>query len=198
MKRKNIIIVENKDRFGYESIQNLLHSAHESNKTKGLVYGVADQSAEKLKVVLNSDAVCFVALDGNKLIGTGTIEFRKKLIFNKVFNIACFGLFGVLEEYKGFNIGGKILDKCIKTAEMKGVRYIYCSTSADNNMIVRKMYIKRGFIKFDFFKAKVNNFYSVRYLKCPYQSGLIELLFNFIYYARKFYVILKQQFKGEI
>ncbi len=37
-----IIIMEKPETVSYEAIQALIHSAHESNKEKGLKYGTAD------------------------------------------------------------------------------------------------------------------------------------------------------------
>ena len=189
MESDDIVIIKKPETVSYESIQTLLHTAHESNAAKGLVYGTANQTVEQLKNTLSKDSICFIAMNKNgKLVATGSVEFRKRSLLFMNFAIACFGLYGVLPEYKGRKLGNKILDKCIETSLAKGYKYIYCSTAAENNSIVRQMYKKRGFKKMDYFKAKANNFYSVRYLKWEFNSRLLEGIANFVYAIRRFYV----------
>ena len=190
MGNDNIVIIKKPDNISCESLQQLLHTAHQSNAAKGLIYGTANQSVAEWEKTLRNNAICFVALDGDKVAGTATLEFRKRNFFFKNFEIACFGLFGVLPEYKGKHLGDKLLDKCIETYNAKGYKYLYCSTAIDNNLFVRNMYEKRGFKKVDFFKAKANNFYSVRYLKWNTESVFLDLIAAFTYNVKKFYVRL--------
>lgn len=188
MGNDNIVIIEKPENISCESLQQLLHTAHQSNAAKGLIYGTANQSVAEWEKILHKNAICFVALDGDKLAGTATLELRKKSLFFINFEIACFGLFGVLPEYKRKHLGDRLLDKCIETYIAKGYKYLYCSTATDNNLFVRNMYEKRGFKKVDFFKAKANNFYSVRYLKWNSESVLLDIIAAFTYNFRRFYV----------
>lgn len=192
MKNDNIVIIEKPETVSYESIQTLLHTAHESNASMGLMYGTANQSVEQLKKTLSNNAVCIVALDGDKLIATGTVEFREKRVLFKTFKIACLGLAGVLPEYKGFHIANKVLDKRMEIAAQKGYKYMYAS-SAEDNIIIRNMLLKRGFKKIDYFRAKSNNFFSVRYLKWPNQFVFINLVLNMLFPVRRFYVRTTQK-----
>ena len=183
----NIVIIEKPQNISYERIQKLIHNAHSSNMVKGLVYGTANQSVEQLKKTLEKDAICFVGMDGDKLVATGTVEFRKRSLLFMNFEIACFGLFGVSPEYKGRNLGNRILDKRIEIASAKGYKYMYCST-AEENTIVRHMYEKRGFVKVDYYKAPANNFYSIRYLKWEHNSKLLDFVVCLTYKVRRYYV----------
>lgn len=192
MDTDSIVIIKKPQNISCESIQELIHTAHKSNVEKGLVYGTANQSVENLKKTLSKDAVCFVALDGDILAATGTVEFRKRSFLFMNFEIACFGLFGVLPKYKGRNLGNRILAKRIEISATRGCKYMYCST-AEDNMIVRHMYEKRGFRRVDYFKAKANNFYSIRYLKWKHDSKLLDLVVDFVYEIRRYYV--RQTFK---
>ena len=164
----NIVIIEKPDSVSYEQIQALLNSAHGSNREKGLEYGVADQSVEELEREMSKNSVCYVAMDGDKLAGTRTMQFRtKKFLFIKL-KMLYFQLFAVSPDYKGRHLGDRLFDFCMEKADEMGYKYI-SGNSAEDNQIICHMYLKRGFVKAYYTKYPRNNFFSVGYMRTPYK-----------------------------
>jgi GNAT superfamily N-acetyltransferase len=176
------VIIEKPDSISYEQIQATIHSAHESNKEKGLNYGVADQSSDYLKKDIDKNSICYVAMDGDKIAGTCTMTIRtKKLLFIKV-KMAYLQFFAVSPEYKGHHLGARLFDHRMQEAKRLGYKYLY-GNSAEDNLIIRHIYLQRGFLKAYYAKSKRNNFFAVGYLKTPYNNsklfrGLVNLYFN--------------------
>lgn len=190
MMKNHIQIIEKPESVSWEEIQSLLHRAHESNKKIGLNYATADQSAERLKAKIGDKGICLVAFDGDKLVGTGTVDFR---ILNKWYHkgeAAHLGFLGVVPEYKGRHLGLRLAEARWECAKEYGMKVIYTS-SAEGNLIVRNLNIKNGFKKVDYYAYKSNNFYSVVYAKwldgCPFSDAYI----NFRYNLRRAYIRLR-------
>lgn len=177
----NIVIIEKPDSISYEQIQATIHSAHDSNKKKGLNYRTADLTAEELEKELGKNSVCYVAMDGDNVAGTITAQYKRKKKAGLSVNYACIGYLGVSPDYKGHHLADRLLDRCIKDIEDRGVKFMYSST-AEKNEIIYHMFTKRGFVKAKYFKTRENNFYSVIYLKTPFNSkpvnGMIGIYYN--------------------
>jgi len=66
----NIKIIEKPEWITYDEIHNLLYAAHESNREKGVNVATATMSGNELEEYLGAKGKTFVALDGEKLVGT--------------------------------------------------------------------------------------------------------------------------------
>lgn len=164
----NIVIIEKPDSISYEQIQALLHSAHGSNKEKGMKYGVADQSIEELEKELKKNTICYVAMDGEKMVGTMSFRYaRKRKAFLRI-NSVYMQLLGVSPDCKGHHIADRLWDRGIKDAEEKGYKIFY-GFPAEDNLIIHHMYLKRGFVKASYTKYPRNNFFSVGFIRTPYK-----------------------------
>lgn len=166
-----VLIREKDDSISFEAIQELLGAAHKSNIEKGLVYATANQTPEKLKSKIGEGGVCFVALVEGALAGTITVSFRKLEYWYHSGDVAIVKLLGVNPEFKGLGIAPRLVSKCIETAQDRGVK-VLVSDSAEDNVIVRNILHKQGFLTVDYCKYAANNFYSNVYAKwingCPY------------------------------
>ena len=168
---EEIIIKEKDDSVSFEAIQELLTAAHMSNAEKGLIYATANQSVDKLKAKIGEDGVCFIAMLGDVLAGTVTISFRELNYWYHSGEVAIIKLLGVSPEFKGRHISSKLIEKCIECAEKKGRRVIIAD-SAEQNVILRNLLHKYGFLTVDYCKYAANNFYTNVYVRwldgCPH------------------------------
>ncbi len=144
---------------------------------------------ERLKETLSHNAICLVALDGDTLAATGTLEFRTVHIPFKTFHIAYFGLAAVSPAYKSHHLGSRILDERIRIAEEKGYKLLFTS-SAEDNEIIRKMFLKRGFKKVNYKVTANNNFYTVQYMKWPHQSKIADAAVSAFFHVKRTFVRL--------
>ncbi len=170
---EEIIIKEKDDSVSFEAIQELLNAAHKSNEEKGLKYATANQSVEKLKSKIGEGDVCFTAMLGDVLVGTVTISFRELNYWYHKGEVCIIKLLGVSPEYKGRHISSRLIEKCIECAEEKGRRVIVAD-SAEQNVIIRSLLYKYGFLTVDYCKYAANNFYTNVYVKwldgCPHSN----------------------------
>ncbi len=165
-------IVQKPDSVSYEALQDLLHRAHESNKKAGMYYSTADQSPQTLKEKLK-DAVTYVALDGERLVGTESVQFRSLHYWYHNGQVGMLKLGGVDPDYKGGHVFTRLITACKEYAWEQGMDICVTDTSEDN-VIVRHLLEKLGYQLVDYCVYPGNNFYTIVYgiwkNGCPYSD----------------------------
>ena len=74
----DIIIMEKPDWITYDDIHELIVKAHKVNIDKGIVMKTTKLEGEELKERIGVEGRCFVALDGEKLVGTSSYRILEK------------------------------------------------------------------------------------------------------------------------
>ena len=64
------------DWISWDEVQECQRKAHEVNNVKGFHMKVQDISGEELKNYIG-DGICIIALDGEKVVGTTSIVYKK-------------------------------------------------------------------------------------------------------------------------
>lgn len=172
-------------------IQNLLAESHKTNINAGLIYATATQSVEKLKEKC-SNADVLVVLEGDRLLGTGTIQYRN---INHWYHSGFIGLLKQIatsQTKQGSGIGFLLFEELLRRAQCTNKELVVVIDSAEQNIGIEKLSLNSGFKKVDCCLYKENNFYSTVYAKWlggnkPWYDWYIFL----IYCIRRFYIHLK-------
>ena len=175
-----IRVVEKPDWISYEDIHDLLYAAHASNRAKGFNVETAFMSGKELEGHLGETGKCFVALDGDKLVGTTSYRILNRNYWCAKGEVVDRVLIGVLPEYKGRHISTMLFKKIEQEAKKNGYKYIE-NRAAEDNEIIQIISLKDGFRYIDFHVTKVDH-YTVVMLKwldeCPYSLKETERYFK--------------------
>ena len=171
-----IKIIEKPEWISWDDIHQLLLEAHKDNIAKGLVSLYPQLPGEKIKEKLGEEGRCWVALDGDKLVGTHSVTFFKgKKWWNKGKSVAHGCFTGILKEYQGIGILDELHEKYHNYVSGKGIDMTEGDTP-ESNRIMRKVLEKKGFKTVEFF-APHSDHYSVRIVKwyngCPFHENYI-------------------------
>lgn len=164
----------------WNEIQRLLNEAHKTNIEKGLIYATYNQSIEELKEKVKNGK-CFVAMDGDKIVGTATIQFRNLNYWYHNGPIGLLKLLAIHPAYRGKNIAQKLLDARINCAISQKIKVIV-TDSAERNLAIKKLYLNNNFRIVDCCKYKNNNFITIVYAKwldnCPWSR--LNIWFHYV------------------
>lgn len=165
-----ISIVEKPDYITYDDIHELLYAAHASNREKGFNVKTALMNGKELEELLGDTGRCFVALDGDKLVGTASFRILNRDYWCVQGDVVDRILVGVLPEYKGQHISSMLFKKILDEVKASGYKYIE-SRTAENNEIMQIISLKDGYRYIDFLSTKADH-YTVVMLQwleeCPY------------------------------
>lgn len=132
-----IHIVEKPEWVSWDEIKQCLMESHDGNRDKGLTMGHVLWPAEKIKDFVGKNGVMFVALDGQKVVGTAAIIERYGHSWYASGRYAFLGFAGVLPEYKGRGIYRELLIKREDYAKKEGFRVMVLDTHEKNNRLQR-------------------------------------------------------------
>ena len=184
-----IQILEKPDWISFDDIHELLYEAHKNNREKGLNVKTAEMTGVELEAHIGKNGKCFVALDGNKLIGTTSYRIINRNYWCVKDKVVDRILVGILPEYQGQHISTLLFDKILNEAQINGYKYIETRTS-ENNEIMQAISIKDGYRHIDFLSTKADHF-TVVMLKwldaCPYSMSQIDWHYKW----RKFIIKLR-------
>ncbi len=158
-----VIVMERPDFISWEDIRQTLADAHKNNIKHGLVVRSTTLSGDQLRKQV-ADGKCFVALDGNKLVGVAAVRIKT---YNKWFcqgKVAHFLLDSVLPDYQGAGIYSQLQKKRYEYIEEEGISIITTNTAANNERMV-KMLPKHGFHRAIMFHASDTDHFSITWVK---------------------------------
>lgn len=163
----------------WDTIHDILYKAHESNRQKGVDMKTAYLSGEELKKRVGREGQCFVAILGNKIVGTASVRFYDRNCWYHRGKIADFMLVGILPEYKGkgiYSMLSRYRDTYIRNL---GCNVVELDTAEGNtNMIsISKKY---GFQIVGIKASPYTEHYSVIMVKwlekCPYTKCYVKTM----------------------
>ena len=185
---EEIKIIQKPDWVSWDDIHELLLAAHKRNIEKGIVMKYAQMPGEEIKKKLGDEGVCWVALCGDKLVGTTSVTFFiGDAWWNKGKKVAHGCFTGILKEYQGIGILDEfdkiyneyILEKGVDMSE---------GDTAEDHRIMLTILKKRGSKIVSFF-APHSNHYNVRTVRwlngCPFSDKYIERRFKIAKFLTK-------------
>ena len=177
----NIQIIEKPGWISWDDIHMLLLEAHQNNRQNGIVQKYTLMPGEIIKKKLGKEGRCWVAMDGDKLVGTTSVTFfigKKWWNRNKKTAHGCFT--AILKKYQGIGIREKLDAKTLEFVKESGAEMIEGDT-AENNKIMRRVWEIQGCKTVEFF-ASSSMHYSVRSIywigKCPFSDKYINRRFK--------------------
>lgn len=185
----NIQIIEKPDWISYEDIHSCLYAAHIGNFEKGFHVRTAFMAGQEIEKYLGKTGKCFVALDGDKLVGTTSFRIVNRNYWCVKGEVVDRVLVGVLPEYQGQHISIMLFKKIEEEARKNGYKYIETRT-AEQNEIMKKNNLKCGYRYIDFWCTKSDH-YTVVMLYwlagCPYNKMRTAIFFE----IKKFLIKLR-------
>ena len=168
-----IDIIENTNNEKWNDIQNVIYQSHEENRRNGVDIRNAHLTAKELKESLGIDGKCFIALDGNKIVGTCSVAFQNKKCWYANGLVAYTTLEAVLSEYKGKHIFKLLAEKRLEYIKSKGCNVIYMNV-AEKNTIRRLIADKEGFKKIAIHYNSYNPHNYITYCKWIEESPFTD------------------------
>ena len=190
-----IIIREKTKEISYETIHDVLYCAHEQNRKNGSVMNTSMLSGEKLEQRIGSQGKCWIAMDGERVVGTTAIKFIDRNTWYAKGKTPVYMLVAVLPEYQGRHISSRLAEAAFSFATQSGYSVIELDTAEDNFHAIR-IYEHMGF-RLVSYRAPKADHYSVIMVKwfenCPYS----RLYCNLRYQWTRFKVRLRYKVGGE-
>ena len=186
MKDSKIQIIEKPDWVSWDDIHDVVWRAHAQNREKGIIMSYPSLAGDEIKKKLENNGKMFIALDGQKVVGTLALIIKKgKNWYNKgSYGYLCFG--AVLPDYSGKGIYRSMYKVAETSALNLGIRVITRDTN-ENNARMLKISKQEGY-HFVECKAYKDHFNIVRakWLEgCPYPSWYIKLKFHLSKFKQK-------------
>lgn len=175
---EEIRIIPKPDNISYDDIHELLLEAHKKNYKNGIILQYTQMTGDQIKELLGEESECWVAMDGDKLVGTTSVTFfQGKRWWNKGKKVAHGCFTGILNQYQGLGIMEELNQKKYDYIIQHGVDMTEGDT-AETNKTVLKVFGKQGFKVVAFFAPTGSDHYSVRLVKwlndCPYSDKYIN------------------------
>ena len=175
---EDIKVMPKPDWVSYDDIHELLVAAHKKNYEKGIVLAYSQMTGDQIKEMLGEEGECWVAMSGDKVIGTTSVTFfQGKKWWNKGKKVAHGCFTGILNQFQGLGIMEELNQKKFDYIIQHGVEMTEGDT-AENNKTVLKVFGKQGFKVVAFFAPKDADHYSVRLVKwlkgCPFSDEYID------------------------
>lgn len=176
----DIVIMEKPESVSYEEIHEVLYRAHESNRQKGFVVRTALMTGEQLEKHIGPNGKCFVAMDGDKVVGTVSYRIRNRSFWCVKGPVVDRILGGVLPEYKGMHISTMLFKAVHDAAVAGGYRWIESGTQEGNDLM-QQINLKDGYKYVSFSSVKPDHYAVIMIqwlVPCPYPDFLIALGFR--------------------
>ncbi len=180
---EEIKYLEKPDWVSWEDVLECLHEAHKVNKRIGFRMPGYDMTIDTFKEKLG-DGHCFVALNGEKVIGIATVKFiksRRWCTWGK--KVAYNGLDGVLKAYQGTDVFPSLNALRYKYIRDSGVNVVEFNTSEHNKVVIKRN-VMQGARKVQYAHARLakDKYYSIVMVKwlngCPYPNWLCNFMFK--------------------
>lgn len=173
------------DWISWDEVQECQRRAHEAtNNSKGLHMTVQDISGEELRQYLEGgNGVCFIALDGKKVVGVfGLFFFVGNRWWNWKKKVAYNCMDSVLPEYQGTDVYLNLYELRMEYIKKSGAEMIQSNTAENNKVVLRMSKMRKGKIVQFSATGRGANYYSVIMVKwlngCPYSDRFINFMFR--------------------
>ena len=179
----NITICLKPDWVSWNEIQECQKRAHEINLSMGIDMICAHYSGKELKNRIDN-GVCFVALDGKKVVGTCSYNYNKTSRWWCRGRVAYLCMAGVLPEYQGKHIYSRLCrmrEEHILSDDSIDTIWLH---TAESNVKLQRIALSQGFRRVQLsFSAPGSTYYSVVMAKWLKNKLLPDYIVDFLYYA---------------
>lgn len=172
---------EKPDSVSWDDIHEVLWKAHEQNRADGMKMLYPSLPGNELEILLGSSGHCFVAMVGDKVVGTSSYKpVRRNNWYSKGKKTAYCILDGVLPEYAGKGIHSRLFRIRQSYIEKEGFDLLEMDT-AEHNMPIQSIFLKNGskYVSFKCYSTGGN--YAVILAKwlnsCPFPSWYCKCMF---------------------
>ena len=174
----SIRIIEKPDWVSWDDIHEVLWDAHAENREKGVFMRYPSLSGEEIKQRIEGLGKMFVAVEGEKVIGTAALVYKTKSLWcgKGTYGYCCFA--SILPAYQGKGIYKGLSLQREQEARSNGVTKLIMDTNENNkkelSIVSQAGYKKVGY---SFWKDHFN-IVCVKWLdKCPYPTWFIIIRF---------------------
>ena len=178
----NIQYLEKPEWVSWDSVLECIRKSHKVNDKRGFHMLNQEMTVDELQNKLQ-DGLCFVALEGDKVIGTGSTIIKKgNRWWSRGRRVAYNCLDAILPDYQGTDVYFGLREIRSQYLKKAGVDIIQFNT-AEHNKVVQKIALKRG-AKYVMYSAtgKGANYYSVimaNWLNgCPFSDRFCNFMFK--------------------
>ena len=180
MSDNTIRIVPKPEEVSWQEVKECLVFAHEINRKKGINMSHYQWPAEQIGEYVDSSGVMFLAMDGDKVVGTLGIKERigDYWFVKGKYAYLCFG--SMIPSYKGRGIYKSLNEACEEYARQNHLDVLAFDTHSDNKHM-QEISSKGGFRFVRFFQTRDKDHFSVVMAKwlnsCPYSRFYCQLMF---------------------
>lgn len=165
-------VIEKPDWVSWDEIHEVIWKAHEANRQQGINMRFPSLPGEEIRKRVEGKGKMFIALDGDKVVGTDAIIIKKASLWCGKGDYAyqCFA--SVLPEYGGQGVY-KQLNNCIERECIdRGLSRIMFDTNERNSHIA-EINVKHGYKKVSY--KLYGDHFSIVFVKwldgCPYSDA---------------------------
>lgn len=130
-----IRVIEKPDWVSWEAVKDCIVAAHAVNREKGIRMSHTDWTADRIKESLGREGKMFVALDGEKIVGTAAVSVRERTSWYVQGRYAFMGFAGILPDYGGKGIYRELIRKREAYARELGLKLFLLDTHKDNKRV---------------------------------------------------------------
>lgn len=193
--------LEKPDWVSWEEICDCIRAADTANRKKGFHMHIAEVEPDELKEDLK-DGKCFVAICGDKVIGTTSYKIRDLRKWYRWGKVIYFSYDGIRPEYRGTDVFFDLKALKYKSVKETGIK-VYQSHTAEHNKTVRKINSKNGFKQVLFRpNRKGVDYYSVTMVKwedgCPFPDWFLRFMFHFSEFLTKTFFTPEFKFRPSL
>ena len=169
-----IKVVPKPDNISWEQICDLLHRSHLNNARFGFVMKTANLTPDFLERK-SRDGITFVALDGDRLVGTGSVCKKKSTghWYDKGKQVHYFKFDAVDPDFQGRGIHKMLLQVREQWSVDDGSELIIAGTH-ERNFRLAGAVMKRGFVRVGYLTSRTADYYSDVFALwpqgCPYSK----------------------------
>lgn len=176
----DIKIVEKKIGYSFDDIKIVMDEAHNAAKNDKLTFPTSNMTEEDFKKTENNNGRWFLAVDGDRVVGTiyGVKEKLKSWYYTG--NIIVIKYVAILPEYSGRHLVSKLYNKIFDFAKSENISVCIMSMS-EFNFHHQHVAEKNGFILIDYYAVNNLKNYTLKYAfwindKCPHSYKKIRFM----------------------
>ena len=171
-------VIEKPDWISWDDIQEVIWIAHEVNRQHGIYMHFPSLSGEEIRKRIEGHGKMFVAVDGEKVVGTAAIVNKKVDLWCGSGNYAYFCFASVLPEYHGQGIYKQLYQFRERESINNGLTRVMFDTH-ERNIHTADINLKHGYKKVSYKRYHDHfNIVFVKWLKgCPYSDIRCRLEF---------------------
>ena len=187
------------DWVSWEAVMECFRQAHQVNNDKGLIMPSQYMTARELEEDMK-DGVCFVALNGEQVVGTASVQIiKRKQWWNIGKRVAYLCHAGIIKEYQGSAVSLKLYrmrDKYIKDAGLE-LSQLHTAEFNDTVINLNKM---RGYKLVQYAPTgRGAKYYSVTLARwengCPYPDWIVRFMYYLSMFIAKTFFTAEYKFR---